>query len=69
MSVLAAALTTVVAAGPASSSKACRTGGVLIWIIRITGADYLDRQHFAEILEETEAEADKHQAPLGLRRP
>lgn len=32
-------------------------------IIRLAGADYLDRQHFAEILEKTKAEAEKLQAP------
>lgn len=32
-------------------------------IIRLAGADYLDRQHFAEILEKTKAEAEKQQAP------
>lgn len=30
-------------------------------IIRLAGADYLDRQHFAEILEKTKAEAEKQQ--------
>ncbi|MEI2277449.1 hypothetical protein OHC50_08240 [Paenarthrobacter ilicis] len=28
-------------------------------IIRLAGADYLDRQHFAAILEQTKAEAKK----------
>ena len=32
-------------------------------IIRLAGADYLDRQHFAEILDKTKAEAEKQQAP------
>ena len=32
-------------------------------LIRLPGADYLDRQHFAEILERTKAEA-KTQRPL-----
>lgn len=31
-------------------------------IIRLAGADYLDRQHFAEILERTKVEAQKQQA-------
>ncbi|MCT9868996.1 hypothetical protein [Paenarthrobacter aurescens] len=30
-------------------------------MIRLAGADYLDRQHFAEILERTKAEAEKQQ--------
>ncbi|MFJ4285447.1 hypothetical protein ACIPY0_07350 [Paenarthrobacter nicotinovorans] len=32
-------------------------------VIRLAGADYLDRQHFAEILERTKAEAAKTQQP------
>lgn len=32
-------------------------------IIRLAGADFLDRQHFTEILERTKAEAEKRQAP------
>ncbi|MFK0042239.1 hypothetical protein ACIQTW_20585 [Paenarthrobacter sp. NPDC090517] len=31
-------------------------------IIRLAGADFLDRQHFAEILEKTKTEANKQQA-------
>ena len=36
-------------------------------MIRLAGADYLDRQHFAEILERTKAEAGEAAAPLGQR--
>lgn len=32
-------------------------------IIRLAHADYLERRHFAEILERTKAEAEKQQAP------
>ncbi|WP_286179396.1 hypothetical protein [Arthrobacter sp. ISL-95] len=32
-------------------------------IIRLAGADYLDRQYFAEILKKTEAEANKPWVP------
>ena len=32
-------------------------------MIRLAGADYLDRQHFTEILERTRAEAEDQQAP------
>jgi hypothetical protein len=36
-------------------------------IIRLAGADYLDRQHFAEILERTQSRSAEAACPLGQR--